>query len=232
MLVLTGVAIVIGLAVGLARGGSWRSIAKQRVHWWPVLIVGAALPVLVDTIHPPGGAALQIAGLVILVGVAARNLMIRGMGVILVGLTLNLLVVAANTTMPVRLDALVDAGIIEADRTGEVSLRGPRHLEDDTTRLAFLGDIIPFRPTREVTSFGDLILVVGLTAALAHLPLPRRRFRGTDDPFADLTDERDELIDQRTTQGLDAGFLDLRDPADLPDPADRADHPDSMLVDR
>ncbi len=227
---LTGVAIVIGLTVGLARGGSWRSIAKQRILWWPALIVGAALPALVDTIDPPGGVALQIAGLVILVGVAARNLMIRGMGVVLVGLTLNLLVVAANTTMPVRLDALVDAGIIEADRTGEVILRGPRHLEGDSTRLAFLGDIIPFRPAREVTSFGDLILVVGLTAILAHLP--RRRFRGTDDPFADLTHERDELIDQRTTQGLDAGFFDLRDPADRPDPADRAADPDSMLVGR
>lgn len=202
MLVLTGIAIVVGLGVGLARGGSWRSIARQRIHWWPVLLVGAALPIVVDLADPPGAAALQLLGLGLLVGVAARNLMLRGMGVLLLGLTLNFAVVAANGTMPVRLSALVDADIIDAQTDpSSVELRGPRHLEDNSTRLAALGDIIPFRPTREVTSFGDLILVVGLAAVVSHLPRQRRRFRGVGDPFAGLADDDGDIIDLRTPAG-------------------------------
>ena len=205
MLVLTGIAIVIGLAVGLTRGGSWRSIARQRIRWWPVLLVGAALPIVADLTDPPGAAALQLLGLGLLVGVAARNLMLRGMGVLLLGLTLNFAVVAANGTMPVRLSALIDADIIDADSDpSSIELRGPRHLEDSSTRLAGLGDLIPFRPSREVTSFGDLILVVGLAAVVSHLPRSRRRVRGVGDPFAGLADDEGDIIDLRSPDGPDS----------------------------
>ncbi|MCP5027211.1 MAG: DUF5317 domain-containing protein [Actinomycetia bacterium] len=233
MLVLTGVAVVVGLAVGVFRGGSWRAIARNRIFWWPALLVGAALPAAVDMVDPPGASALQLAGLALLAGVAARNLMLRGMGVVLVGLTLNLAVVAANTTMPVRLGALIDAGIIEADDGADIVLRGPRHLEDDDTRLALLGDIIPFPLTREVTSFGDLILIIGLGAVLSHLPRPRRRWRGSGDPFAELSDERAEVIDLRGSTGLeDAYFDDNLPPADPPGPGPSSERPESELVGR
>jgi hypothetical protein len=46
--------------------------------------------------------------------------------------------------------------------------RSPKHVAaDDTTRLLWLGDVVPVRPIGKVVSSGDIVLLLGVAAAAA-----------------------------------------------------------------
>jgi hypothetical protein len=77
--------------------------------------------------------------------------------------------------MPARLETARAAGL--PDRLLERAQNSPKHVEiDDSTQLAWLGDVIPFRPGRMAISAGDVLLVLGLGVLLAAAmqPAPTR----------------------------------------------------------
>jgi hypothetical protein len=144
-------------------------------------VVLQAVPHLVS-VSGTAGLACIVASYVLLAAFALANIRLVGMPVVLVGLVLNVVVIALNGGMPVRADAIAT---VDRDRTpgaiAQLTFDSKRHLETPSDRLTILGDVLPLRPVHEVVSFGDLILAFGLADVVFRLlrphALPRRRER-------------------------------------------------------
>lgn len=116
-----------------------------------------------------GNAALVLAvvSLAALIAFSVVNLHLTGMGVMTIGLGLNLFAIMTNGGMPVSARALVAADIVPAADVWSVELRGARHLERANDPMKLFGDIIPMG--QQVVSFGDLIIAVATVDVIAHL---------------------------------------------------------------
>ena len=173
------IALAVGVALGLLAGGRPAHAGLRPIQGLGALVAALLLQLLPAVVDLSDGSELTcvIASYVLLVGFGVLNVRLVGMPVVLVGLVLNLLVITVNGGMPVRADAIrtVDPGVDIAT----LDLGAKRQLEDDDTRLAVLGDIIPVTPLGQVLSFGDLVLAVGLADVafrlLKPVALPRRR---------------------------------------------------------
>lgn len=182
------IALAVGLVLGLALGGRPAHAALRPVQGLGALLAAVLLQVLagIGALGSSAQLACVIASYVLLLGFGLRNVRLVGMPVVLVGLLLNLLVITVNGGMPVRAEALrrVDADLDVAT----VELGAKRQLEDEGTRLAVLGDIVPVPPIGQVLSFGDLVLAVGLADVtfrlLKPIALPRRRRRTVAEALA------------------------------------------------
>lgn len=199
-------AIIIGLVVGAARNGHLRAVAGARIVSLPLFVIAVVISVTVDRFDLPGPGWWALAGLVAALAFVVRNLMLVGMAVIGVGVIANLVPIALNGATPVRADALVEAGMIQADEIDRVVLSGPREIADDDTVLGWLGDTIPLAFADQVVSFGDLIILVGVADLIANLMVRRRRRRLPKSALASLEafgwheteEELGSLIDLRT----------------------------------
>jgi hypothetical protein len=112
----------------------------------------------------------------------ARNLRIRGVPLVTLGLLLNALVVTVNGAMPVSSAAAARAGTpIASIAAGN----DPRHVvAGPGTTLRLLGDVVPIAlPLRpEVASPGDVLVAAGLGELLC-LGMRRRRVRPPRTPL-------------------------------------------------
>jgi len=180
----TAIAVALGVLAGLAAGGRPANAADATLRHWPALAVGAAAQWVPELLDVPERAAF--AGVVVsylaLTAFAAANLRLVGMSVVLVGLGLNIAVTFPNGGMPVRAEAVVQAGLVGPDEVAAVDFGSKRHLERDDDVLAVLGDIIPMAPVREVVSFGDLILAAGVANVIFRLLRPSSLRRAPDEP--------------------------------------------------
>jgi len=165
-------AVVAGALLGVVLGRKPRHLPERRFRLWQLVVVGIVLQVANQA-----GLALVIASYVLLLGFVAANIRRPGMGVVLIGLCLNLVPIAVNSGMPVRAAALVQVGAVDTGTdAASLHLGGKRHLERRSDRLTFLGDIIAVPAAHEVVSFGDLVLAAGLAAvAFDIVRRPRRR---------------------------------------------------------
>ncbi|MFN2490265.1 MAG: DUF5317 domain-containing protein [Actinomycetota bacterium] len=158
------IAFVLALAAGGAavlRGGSLDALGRTRMRWPWLAFAGLAVQsVLVlwspAWLHDKRALFITvIANLALLIFIAG-NRRLPGMLIADIGIALNLLVIVANGAMPVSPDAARSAGI-------ERSPEGLEHeVIGDGTLLPWLGDVIPLPHLREVWSFGDLFLAVGI----------------------------------------------------------------------
>jgi hypothetical protein len=171
--VFIAVAIVVGIVIGLLRGGRFDRLAEASFRLWPLLVLGIVVQGAA-AFTADGAVPLILASYVLLLAFTAVNLHHAGMGVVFVGIALNVAVIGINGGMPVRADAIVAAGIVERAQIPTLDFGSKRHLETDDDRLTALGDIIPVPVAEEVLSFGDLAMSVGVAAVLANL-LRRRR---------------------------------------------------------
>jgi hypothetical protein len=173
---LVAVVLLCALVAGAAAGGSLDRLGAlplRRRRLVVLALLTQLAGVLVGGPAHPLGLAVS-AGLV--VAFLAANRGIRGTGLIALGLLANALVVGANGAMPVSLEAAARAGVDIGDL---VSGADPRHEPaDDTTRLSWLGDVVPvplpWRP--EVVSPGDVLVAAGAgQLVVAGMLRPRRR---------------------------------------------------------
>jgi hypothetical protein len=171
--VFIAVAIVAGIVIGLVRGGRFERLAEASFRLWPLLILGIVVQGAA-AFTADGAVPLILASYALLLAFTAVNLVHAGMGVVFVGIALNLVVIGVNGGMPVRAEAIVAAGIVEHEQIPSLEFGSKRHLETDDDRLTVLGDIIPVPVAEEVLSFGDLAMSVGVAAVLVNL-LRRRR---------------------------------------------------------
>ncbi|MFQ5557829.1 MAG: DUF5317 family protein [Acidimicrobiales bacterium] len=222
--------IVIGLVVGTVRRGRLSALLSARLRRPMLLVVAVTSAAAVDLLDPPSPVIWAVVGLVAGLAYAASNLLVAGMGVIAIGVATNLVPVALNGSMPVRADALVEAGIVADADLDRVQLRGARELADEHTVLEILGDVIPVPTVGQVVSFGDLIVLVGLADVVANLMRRRRPLRlprgtvttlamlGWDRPITDGTGEVLVVSGER---------IDLREPIPR---SRRARHPGHARV--
>ena len=186
----TVAALVVGVALGFATGGSSSNITRRSLELVWLLALSVLLQIAAETLalSDSFGLALVLVSYVGLAAFAVANIRLVGMPVVLVGLLCNLAVITVNGGMPVREDAILASHAATAEEVDTLDFGAKRHLETDEDLLGFLGDVIPVRPTREVLSFGDLILAFGIADVLFRLlkpvELPRRR----DDEDRDVLD--------------------------------------------
>lgn len=167
------VAIVLGGVLGLAFGGRLQNLGEHRLAAWPLLPAGVFVQLLSNVAHGTVSLLLLLGSYALLAAFAIANIQSHlrtGMTLVTVGLALNFAVIALNHGMPVRPQAVLDAGIARSyPELNHIELQAKHHYERPSDRLMVLADIIPVRPLREVLSVGDLVMSAGITVVVAAL---------------------------------------------------------------
>jgi hypothetical protein len=175
----TAAALVVGVLLGLITGGRPSNLGRRPVELVWLVAVSAALQVAAESLDVSSslGLAMVLTSYVGLSAFAVANIRLIGMPVVLIGLLANLTVISLNAGMPVRAKAILAAHASTPAEIDEIDFGAKRHLATDDDTLVVIGDIIPVRPTREVLSFGDLVLAFGVADVLFRLlrPLESRR---------------------------------------------------------
>jgi hypothetical protein len=172
------IAVAVGLVVGLATGGKFSNVVSRPFRSAWLLVPGVGFQAVTEVWHlaRTPDELVVLASYVSLALFAVRNLHLAGMGVVGIGLALNIVPIAVNQGMPVRASAIVRSGIVRhSNEIGRLRFGGKRHLEGPDDRLTFLGDVLPDWVFHEVLSFGDLVMAVGIAAVCSNLLRPARR---------------------------------------------------------
>lgn len=155
-------AAVAGL-YGLVRGGSLEGLAATQFRSVWLLAAGFIVQIGFSLWNPEWltetGEVVVVVGSNALVALfLAMNLRLPGMLMAAAGLALNVLVIAANSAMPVSLEAADVAGIDH-----ETSDFGIKHepLHDDTL-FPWIADVIPLPGLNTLISAGDILLAIGI----------------------------------------------------------------------
>ncbi len=166
-LVPTLVALGVGVALGLAWGGSLANIGEWRPPLWEALLAGVVLTLLLDVVPWSGWfvSFLAIVATGLLLGFAVLNLRTGGMVLVAAGLALNLFVTIINWGMPVTAWALETSGVATNAEEPGLVLSGGRKVGGF---LSFLGDSIPL-PWGQIVSLGDVAVLVGIALVLASV---------------------------------------------------------------
>ncbi|GAC1530668.1 MAG: hypothetical protein NVS3B12_05510 [Acidimicrobiales bacterium] len=182
------VAAVCGALAGVVQGGRITAIAATRLRWVAMLVLGVVTQLAGQRVIPGAGFALVVVSYLALASFALRNLALRGMAIVVVGVVLNCAPIVANAGMPVEGRAIVRAGIARPEELTVLRYGAKRHLAQPGDHLRVLDDAIPDWITGEVLSAGDLVIAVGVGAVAAGLIRPRssrrRRLRSDRTPVA------------------------------------------------
>jgi hypothetical protein len=167
--------VTVSVVVALLRGGKLTNLMDVHLAGWWMLALALAMQVGA-TLAPDDGSGLPVilvmASFVPLLAVVWLNREQQGLWIAGIGILMNLTVIGINEGMPVLAQAVELAG-----GTFDPSALDAKHvILDDSTRVAFLADIIPFPGS--VISLGDVFLAIGLGVFLEdHLTRPLRLFR-------------------------------------------------------
>jgi hypothetical protein len=167
--------VVVAIIVGFLARGSLRPFERLTVHWWGVALAGLALQV-VPLPHGASRAAVtsvMVMSYVLLIAFLWVNRQLPAVPLVLVGLSLNLVVIAPNGGMPVSASAVRAAGgtVAEVPVAGTT---GKHHLMSDKDVLRPLGDVIPGPPPLGVVlSIGDVLLYAGVAIFVVMVMLGR-----------------------------------------------------------
>ena len=179
------VAVLLGILIGLLRGGSFKNLSDAELRAIPLVFVGVLLQAG-STAAEHGGPhwlplALVLASFACVAGFAALNFHLPGMTLIAVGALCNLLVISLNDGMPVSATAIDKAGLNNPFvGPGAGGAKGAHHLLKPGTHLRFLADVIPITVTANVVSVGDILIWAGLLLLVEELmvgPKGKRRKR-------------------------------------------------------
>ena len=161
MLVLA-IAVAIALVIPLLTRGSYTRLLRVEWHWAWLLFAGLAIQIFLEYSLIPKehwhdwGFGLLVASYVMILGFAGRNFVLRGMGIVIIGIVCNAVVITANQGMPVKIP-------VEWQHEAWAKPTVKHHIQQPDDNLRFLSDIIVLKhPFDTVLSFGDLIIAVGL----------------------------------------------------------------------
>jgi hypothetical protein len=190
MTYIAAIALLLGVAIGFARGGSLVRLTELRLRYvWVIAIVFLAQAILFSAsgqdVIGDKVAWVLIAGNLALLGVVAANWRLAGIKLFGLGLAMNSLVMILNGGyMPVSTPAMHTAGLADRDtaiqETGHSQKARPI---DDNTALGFLGDVIPVATVHKVFAVGDFGLGLGViwlvaagmgTRSTTSVPTPMR----------------------------------------------------------
>jgi Family of unknown function (DUF5317) len=188
--------LVVSVLIAYALGGRLRNLASvpgipyreggvwvlsgwkdPRLRFWllaPVALAMQAVPM--PTMEGPVGRALPVGLLLLsyalLIWLSAANWKMPGFPLILIGVALNFVVIAANQGMPVSQSALRTTGQIEAIEELEEREDSKHHLATDEDVLRPLGDVMGIGPPFNVViSVGDIVAYAGAAIFLIEAML-------------------------------------------------------------
>jgi uncharacterized protein DUF5317 len=168
------IAVVAALLIPLVTRGSYARLLGTEWHWSVLLFAGLAIQIVLEYVTIPRahwhdlGYGLLVASYALILLFCCRNLVIRGMGIVLIGVACNALVITLDHGMPVKLPR-------EWRDKSWAQATVKHHPERSDDRLRFLGDIIVLKePFDTVLSFGDLILGVGLCDVAYNISRKRK----------------------------------------------------------
>jgi hypothetical protein len=172
--------IIFSLLVGFFRKGNLIGFAQLKLKWgwvFPILLV---VQLVVFTFQNDYD-FLALASNYIFIAVYVIGLLFLflnrdhpGFTIILIGVFLNFIVMAANGgRMPVSLNAasILEPGYLDILKE---QLYAKHAVLTEATRLGFLGDIIPITdpyPRTQIISIGDIIMNIGVFIFIQHLML-------------------------------------------------------------
>jgi hypothetical protein len=161
---LVALALALGVLAGLLLGGRLRHLAGTRLRSVG-LLVGGAVGEFAGSRWGAGavGTAIVVAGYLLLISFALRNVAVTGMVLVAFGLLANVTVIALNGGMPVR---GLPAGATYGTR---------HHAQRPGDRLTGLADVIHLPALGEIVSPGDLVLGLGVATVVVAVMRPRRR---------------------------------------------------------
>ncbi|OMF93365.1 DUF5317 domain-containing protein [Paenibacillus sp. FSL R7-0273] len=184
--------IIIGFIAGLFRGGLKHGLVqfsniRLKSGWiFPLLLVFQFLMFYMQerssTVAAASGyiyIAVYVVGLIFL----WLNRHNKGFWLILIGVFLNFLVMLVNGgRMPVSYEAasVLDPIYLEMLKSGDAVSK--HYLLDASTRLAFLGDIIPLSspyPRTQAISIGDVVMNFGIFLFILNIMTPAATTRTT-----------------------------------------------------
>ena len=163
------VAVGVGMLIGAFREPHGAHLRAPIVVYPAIVVLGVALQLAIGFFDPGTQGTVLGVSLAALTGFAIVNRHIPGMGVLAIGLGLNMAVVLANAGMPVRPSALVDAGVATPETLADTDPGAGRSFERSDDLVPFLGDIIPVEPLGAAMSFGDLIALMGIGTVSGEL---------------------------------------------------------------
>jgi len=199
------IAIVVALAIPAVSRGSYSRMFGVRWRFGSVLFLGLAIQIGLEYVTIPRahwhdvGFGLLVASYVLILSFAARNLVLRGMGIVLIGIACNALVITLNQGMPFKVPA-------EWQHESWTQSSVKHHPQQSDDKLRFLSDTIVLKePFDSVISFGDLILLVGL-CDVAYNASRKPKRRGFDrSSRSERSDPIDLTVDDRTSHRTNGG---------------------------
>jgi hypothetical protein len=183
--------IVAAIIVAWMRGGELSRLGEVKFKfWWLVLVLALVQSLAIRHLYSTSRLSwwhprplIMIFSYAILWAVVLWNLYLPGMWLVLSGVTLNLVVIAANGGyMPITPDALarIGAGDLAYGMLSGSVVRGSKDvlLRSFEAHFWWLGDILvipePFpRPT--AMSMGDLVLAVGVFLFIVRVMVGTKR---------------------------------------------------------
>lgn len=178
--------IILSIIVGFIRKGNLYGLAELSLKGALIFPAILLIQVFIYIFQERSALVMTVSVYVIMVVYVVglyflwlnRNL--HGFMLIFVGVFLNFLVMAVNGgRMPVSLEAaeILDPMYVEVLVNGVYA----KHTAlTESTRLAFLGDVIPINiPFRmaQVVSIGDVIMNIGIFLFIQHLMLSHKKYK-------------------------------------------------------
>ena len=178
--------LLAAVGIGFALRGRLSGLAALRIRWAPLALIGLLLQYLSPS-RAGWPFALLMVSFLLLAVFSAVNLGLPGFALILIGLSMNFLVIGLNHGMPVTQHALVVSG--QQSTLNDLIHDGgaKHHLAGPSDRLLFLADVTPLAPPiGQIVSAGDIVSYAGVGVVVVAA---MRRGRRTG-PSPDATLER------------------------------------------
>jgi hypothetical protein len=168
------IAVAVALLIPLVTRGSYDRLLSVEWKWGGFLFAGLGIQIAFEYYTLPRarwddlGLALLLLSYACILMFCGRNLIRRGMGIVMIGVACNAIAIAANQGMPVK--------ILPSWSNSELAQPTVKHQpQQPDDNLIFLTDIIVLdSPLDTVISFGDLILIVGICDVAYHASRRRK----------------------------------------------------------
>lgn len=178
-------AVVIGIVIGLARGGRIAYLAEMRLKHVNLFLVGLAIQILpfffgsIDFFRA-GARYMSFAGYMVIVLFLILNLKSKGVFVILVGAFMNVIALLTHDyRMPISFDGASEKmlGLKLQVLSGQVN--NYLQIDEFDSIWDYLGKIIPmpnWYPLIPILSMADIVIAVGIVFLLQNEISEKRGF--------------------------------------------------------
>ena len=168
--------VFVAVLAGYLARGRLANLAALRIRWLFLAPLGLGME-LVPASSRILSLTLLFLSFVALSILVLGNIRVSGFAPVLVGLTLNLVVIFANRGMPVTRHALAASGQ-EGTLTVLMADGGAKHhLASSSDVLLPLADVIPVPGVNQVLSLGDVVMDAGIMWVIAAGMRPGRKER-------------------------------------------------------